>query len=1039
MNSDRQHIDSSSSFSPVLARIPRLVGSAQPAITPGEPSEAVPPAPDTHETDVALGEDQKPPGEQELYHPAVRLEIPAVPTPPTETTDGYFKLRSWQVRCFAELTGHRNFILNAPMAAGKTFELCAIAAERLCKDSDLRVIIAAPQGIIVAGFRDNKIEMPDGTRVHWEVDPERDLCDEKSQRNTASLLSFLAGPACTNAMDRVILCTHATLVRAFGKDPAAFKNVLIIIDEAHHVQHGTSEDRQVEIYNKLGGLVKYSLQHRDVIQLGLATATFFRGDRTPIIPDGAEFARFDLAYDEYLETCRFLRGFSYDFVISGGSFVDPIKNLFDRKIGKTIVYIPAVNSSSSLGTKGEDVNAVLKAIAGTETPILADTDQPIMRVKRGEKWINVVNLVDEEFRAKKAEAIIAAHRAPDSGHIDVVIALGMLKEGANWQWADREIIIGQRGSLTELLQMVGRILRDVSGKANVEVFHLLPFRFDQTDKEQTRQNLNDYLKAILLSMLLENVVSPAYLPAANDDPRQDGGRQRINYLKEAFADEGQATAVLAEITSRVVEAAANDSTSQGIRPLADAFPAIVSEVLSARGVHEHHEQIGRQLFRMFSRRTVALEGLNVGRVDVDLIRENPFGFLLQYASDACGIKTFGDLRLASCTRAFLPFDRARAFVHNLQLESAAEWRDYCGSGEKPEDIPTNPHAVYEHEGWVGYGDWLGTGRTRDFRSFPEARLFVRGLRLNSVAEWREYCASGQKPPDIPSAPERAYEGAGWASFPDWLGAGHARRHRGFLEARGFVHALGLKSRCDWEGYCKSGNKPADIPSQPDVVYRGDGWNGYGDWLGTGKMNVKQVAWRPFQEAREFVRGLGLNGQLEWVDYCKSGNKPPDIPTNPNVVYREAGWSCYRDWLGFEKAAKGATGFLPFCDAREYVRKLGLNSFADWREYCKSGKRPANIPSAPARTYKDLGWKGWGDWLGTGTVGPRNHVFRSFDAARLYVRTLGLTSGAEWRAFCKSGQRPSDIPSTPDQVYKDAGWDGFNDWLMGESGVASAAA
>ena len=339
MNLPDQNFDCSCpSLPPVLAQIPGFVDeSAQPG-TPDESSEAMPPAPDeekeTHRQDVAPGDDQKDLGDRGLYHPAMRIEIPAVPTPSTETTDGFFKQRPWQVRCSAELPGRCNFILNAPTAAGKTFELCKIAAERLRRDSNLRVVIAAPQGIIVAGFRKNKIEMLDGTRIHWQVHPEHDLCNEKSKRSTARLLNFLTGPTSTNAMDRVILCTHATLVRAFSKNPAAFKNVLIIIDEAHHIQHGASEDRQVEIYNKLGTLVRYSLQHRDVIQLGLATATFFRGDRTPIIPDGAEFARFDLAYDEYLETCRFLRGFSYDFVISGGSFVDPLKNLFDRKIGK---------------------------------------------------------------------------------------------------------------------------------------------------------------------------------------------------------------------------------------------------------------------------------------------------------------------------------------------------------------------------------------------------------------------------------------------------------------------------------------------------------------------------------------------------------------------------------------------------------------------------------------------------------------------------------------------------------------------------------
>ena len=571
---------------------------------------------------------------------------------------------------------------------------------------------------------------------------------------------------------------------------------------------------------------------------------------------------------------------------------------------------------------------------------------------------------------------------------------------------------------------MGRSFRDVEGKTHVEILHLLPFAFDQTDRNQIQDDLNDYLSCILLSMLLENVVSPIYLPAVESDGKPATGGQRINYLKEAFADEGQAMAALAEIKDRVLDATAGDTTAEGMQRVQEVFPAIVSEVLSERGIYQYHEQIARQVFRMFNRRTVALQGLNVGRVNVDLIKENPVGCLLQYVSDACGVNTFNELRAASRAKAFLPFDRARTFVHGLCLKSVTEWYRYCGSGEKPEDIPSNPNAVYEHGGWVGYGDWLGTGRTRHFRAFPEARLFVRGLQLKSVAEWRAYrgsgqepedipanphaaykhagwvgygdwlgtgrtrhfrgfpearlfvrglqlksvaewrtyCASGHKPPDIPSAPDAAYEGDGWAGFPDWLGAGHARTHRVFQEARRYVRALALQSVSEWKQYCNSGKKPNDIPSQPDRVYKNDGWSSYGDWLGTGKVNVRQVIWRPFQEAREFVRGLGLKSQLEWAGYCKSGRRPPDIPTNPNVVYRDAGWSCYRDWLGFEKTVKVTTAFRPFCNARKYVHTLGLTSASKWREYSSSGMRPLDIPSNPAVVYKDDGWAGFDDWL-----------------------------------------------------------------------------
>ena|ERR1019366_2541027 len=79
--------------------------------------------------------------------------------------------------------------------------------------------------------------------------------------------------------------------------------------------------------------------------------------------------------------------------------------------------------------------------------------------------------------------------------------------------------------------MIGRLFRDVAGKSRVDVHQMLPFTLDQTDKEQTRQSLNEYLKAILLSLLLENVIGPALSPAEQDHGSREGGGRRINYLK----------------------------------------------------------------------------------------------------------------------------------------------------------------------------------------------------------------------------------------------------------------------------------------------------------------------------------------------------------------------------------------------------------------------------------------------------------------------------------------------------------------------------
>ena len=96
-------------------------------------------------------------------------------------------------------------------------------------------------------------------------------------------------------------------------------------------------------------------------------------------------------------------------------------------------------------------------------------------------------------------------------------------------------------------------------------------------------------------------------------------------------------------------------------------------------------------------------------------------------------------------------------------------------------------------------------------------------------------------------------------------------------------------------------------------------------------------------------------------------------------------------------------------------------------YGKSGKLPADIPVAANKIYKDAGWAGMGDWLGTGNVAPQLRKFRSFKPARKFARSLKLKSNIEWRAFSKSGKLPGDIPSDPYRVYADH-WISWPDWL-----------
>jgi hypothetical protein len=69
-----------------------------------------------------------------------------------------------------------------------------------------------------------------------------------------------------------------------------------------------------------------------------------------------------------------------------------------------------------------------------------------------------------------------------------------------------------------------------------------------------------------------------------------------------------------------------------------------------------------------------------------------------------------------------------------------------------------------------------------------------------------------------------------------------------------------------------------------------------------------------------------------------------------------------------------------------------------------------------------------------SVGRAN--WRKSKDARAFVRKLGLKNGDEWREYRSSDRKPADIPAAPDDVYAEAGWAGYGDWL-GTGNVAFA--
>lgn len=208
-----------------------------------------------------------------------------------------------------------------------------------------------------------------------------------------------------------------------------------------------------------------------------------------------------------------------------------------------------------------------------------------------------------------------------------------------------------------------------------------------------------------------------------------------------------------------------------------------------------------------------------------------------------------------------------------------------------------------------------------------------------------------------------------------------------------------------------------------------------DWLGLSYIPTCRD-YREFKKGRKFVRSLKLEPQAQWRLYCQ-GNLtdkqkiPLDIPFKPERAYKNEGWKGHPDWLGNQKRASPKfIGYLSFDEARAFVYNLSLKSYKEWAAFCKGqrhdlGLKPQNIPTHPERFYANLGWKGYGDWLGTQTPSPRSRNFLSYEEAKNFVYKLNLRSRTEWNQYC-SGKipnkpvLPNNIPKDPVTVYKNKG-------------------
>jgi hypothetical protein len=253
--------------------------------------------------------------------------------------------------------------------------------------------------------------------------------------------------------------------------------------------------------------------------------------------------------------------------------------------------------------------------------------------------------------------------------------------------------------------------------------------------------------------------------------------------------------------------------------------------------------------------------------------------------------------------------------------------------------------------------------------------------------------------------------------------------RTFAKARGFVRGLGLKNQKEWNAWAGSDARPEDIPYAPDVVYAEYGWQGLGDFLGTGTLSNRDLEFVSFEKARAYAQGLGLRNRQEWARHAASGNLPKGIPASPRGAYLGKGWTNWGDFLGTGNSRPKDRRYRNYEDAAHWAQAQAIRTVKEWRQKVKKDLVPSDIPAAPHLYYEAAGWTTWGAFLGTGQIANRERKWRPFAEAREFARSLEMRDQHEWKAFVRSSARPPDLPARPEKTYRE--WVSWADWL-GES-------
>ena len=402
-------------------------------------------------------------------------------------------MRAMQERAYSK-RGEAYLLIKSPPASGKSRALMYIALDKLHNQGIRKAIIAVPEKTIGASFASQPLH---GFYWDWQVSPNGNLCHAPGEEGgkVQAVRAFLGSD------EAILICTHATFrfaVDQFGV--AAFDNCLIAIDEFHHVSANPG--------NKLGAHLSAFIE-RDRAHIVAMTGSYFRGDTEPVLSsaDEAKFETVTYTYYEQLNGYEHLKTLDIGYYFYSGRYADEILNVL-KAHEKTIIHIPNVNSRESTKDKIREVEHIIGEL-GEWRGIEPDSGFHLVEMPNGQV-LKIADLVDDEpaRRDKVAAALRHPHMNTNRNHVDMIIALGMAKEGFDWVWCEHVLTVGYRSSLTEIVQIIGRATRDAPGKFKARFTNLLAE--PDASEEAVVDAVNNTLKAIAASLLMEQVLAPKF-------------------------------------------------------------------------------------------------------------------------------------------------------------------------------------------------------------------------------------------------------------------------------------------------------------------------------------------------------------------------------------------------------------------------------------------------------------------------------------------------------------------------------------------------